>query len=109
MLGGFGVESLYQQVIGNPSLVCDVNSKFLIPESPLLESPPPCMSVGERFYTVAEISGRLKLSPDKVRRIFHNERGVVVFENRLGGRRRYSTLRIPESVLERVIRRCQKP
>ena len=60
----------------------------------------------ERHYTVAEIAKLWQLSPDAVRRLFRNEPGVVV----LGGtgprvrKRKYLTLRIPQSVLERVHR-----
>ncbi|MGA2072569.1 MAG: hypothetical protein ABSH52_03620 [Terriglobia bacterium] len=62
--------------------------------------------VAERFYTVAEIGEAWKLSPDKVRRLFQDEPGVLVLENRgIVSRRRYRTLRIPECVLERVTRR----
>lgn len=61
----------------------------------------------ERHYTVAEISTMWNLSPDAVRRLFEDEPGVLVFGHTgaAGGRRRYTTLRIPESVVERVHRR----
>src|ERR1700722_5441184 len=61
------------------------------------------VSNGECF-TIQEIAARWKLSPDKVRRIFAQEEGVLVFHNepRCGNRRRYSTLRIPRGVLLRV-------
>ena len=60
----------------------------------------------ERHYSVSEIAALWKLSQDAVRKIFHDEPGVLV----LGGqettnKRRYTTLRIPESVLQRVHRR----
>jgi hypothetical protein len=61
---------------------------------------------GERHYTVAEIAEMWNLSTDAVRRLFCNEPGVVILGN--SGRRdkrRYRTLRIPQSVLERVHRR----
>ena len=61
--------------------------------------------MSERFFTVAEIAETWKLSPDKVRRLFEGEPDVLVFENKSTfSRRRYRTLRIPESVLERVSR-----
>ena len=45
------------------------------------------------------------LSPDAVRRIFRDEPGVLVLGDRNPrSRRRYVTLRIPQSVLERVHR-----
>ena len=62
--------------------------------------------VEERHYTPAEIAHLWHLSPDKVRRIFQDEPGVLIFEDKSTFfRRRYRTLRIPESVLERVTRR----
>lgn len=62
----------------------------------------------ERHYTVAEIAAMWKLSRDAVRRLFAKEPGVLVLGQTDGKRqkRRYTTLRIPESVVERVHRRC---
>lgn len=59
----------------------------------------------EPFYTPKEIAERLKLSTDKVIRLFEKEPGVMIIQNE-GARykRRYRTLRIPESVLERFTR-----
>lgn len=66
-------------------------------------------AIGERHYTVDEIAKLWKLSRDKVRRLFENEPGVLVLENRSAfSKRRYRTLRIPESVAERVYRRLLK-
>lgn len=61
---------------------------------------------GERHYSIAEVAAIWHLSRDAVRKIFQNEPGVLVLGN-LGssGTRRYTTLRIPQSVLERVHRR----
>jgi hypothetical protein len=59
----------------------------------------------ERHYTVAEIAEMWKLSKDAVRRLFCKEPGVLTLGNPTNGRkRRYTTLRIPQSVLERVHR-----
>jgi hypothetical protein len=63
-------------------------------------------SYAERHYAVAEIATMWGLSSDAVRKLFQDEPGVLV----LGGqgvphKRRYTTLRIPESVLQRVHRR----
>jgi hypothetical protein len=63
-----------------------------------------------RHYTVAEIGALWSLSDDAVRKIFEREPDVLV----IGGqrspsrKRRYTTLRIPEFVLERVHRRFSK-
>jgi hypothetical protein len=69
------------------------------------------MPVTPRFavqhYTVAEVASLWKLSTDTVRKLFEDEPDVLVIGNqeRRFGRRRYSTLRIPEFVVERVYRR----
>ena len=61
----------------------------------------------ERHYSVAEIAVLWSLSTDAVRSLFAREHGVMV----LGGdastptKRRYRTLRIPESVVQRVHQR----
>ena len=60
-----------------------------------------------RHYSPAEIAERWSLSVDSVRKLFENEPGVLVLGNVAPrrGRRSYTTLRIPEHVLERVHRR----
>jgi hypothetical protein len=59
----------------------------------------------ERHYTVAEVAAMWKISLDTVRRLFRNEPGVIALGNtKPQGRRRYVTLRIPQSVLEKVYR-----
>jgi len=67
-------------------------------------------SFAERHYTVAEVAAMWNLSPDKVRRLFENEPGVVVLGDEAPhrGKRRYRTLLIPESVVERVHRRLSR-
>jgi hypothetical protein len=57
----------------------------------------------ERHFTVAEIALMWNLSEDAIRRLFRNEPGVVIFgAPTRGSKRRYTTMRIPESVLQRV-------
>lgn len=65
------------------------------------------VAFAERHYIVAEISQMWQLSPDSVRRLFEREPGVLVIGGDMTkrGARRYRTLRIPESVAERVHRR----
>jgi len=59
----------------------------------------------ERHRTVKQIAESWELSEDAVRRIFENEPGVLVLANRSRpGTRRYRTLRIPQSVEQRVYR-----
>ena len=57
----------------------------------------------ERHFSPAELAEAWNLSADTIRRLFENEPGVVVFENPArSSSRRFRTLRIPESVAERV-------
>jgi hypothetical protein len=60
----------------------------------------------ERHYSPAELGELWGLSAKTVRRMFENEPGVLVFENPLrSSSRRFRTLRVPESVAERVYSR----
>ena len=65
------------------------------------------LDFAQRHYSVPQLAELWNLSPDAVRRLFEDEPGVLV----LGGnksakrRRQYTTLRIPEGVVERVYRR----
>jgi len=65
------------------------------------------MAFAEPHFTIAQIAEMWQLSPDSVRRLFMNEPGVLVLgaEVTRRGTRRYTTLRIPKSVAERVHRR----
>ncbi len=57
----------------------------------------------ERHYAVTEIAEMWSLSADKVRELFEKEPGVLVIGERSPRhKRRYVTLRIPQTVLERV-------
>ena len=70
----------------------------------------PLERFNERHYTVIEIAERWNLSRDVVRKLFEDEPDVLVLGNdgsRI--RRGYHTLRIPESVMERVHRRLCNP
>jgi hypothetical protein len=59
---------------------------------------------------VGQIAELLSLSADVVRRLFEREPGVLVLGNDGSRRKRgYHTLRIPESVMERVYRRICNP
>lgn len=62
----------------------------------------------EQYYTPQQMAERLAVSTNSARRLFQNEPGVVKMgepSRRLGRalKRRYFTLRIPESVAVRVI------
>jgi hypothetical protein len=62
----------------------------------------------ERHYSVAEVAAMWNLSQDKVRKIFQNEPVLILPGQGSGHVRRYTTMRIPESVLQRVHRRMIK-
>jgi len=62
----------------------------------------------ERYLTVLEVAERLKVNDETVRRLFLNEPGVLVICFPRRGRRVYRTLRIPESVFQRVLTRLTK-
>lgn len=60
----------------------------------------------ERHYSPSQLAEQWNLSEDTVRRIFEGESDVLVFENpQKVSERRRRTMRIPESVAERVYRR----
>jgi hypothetical protein len=62
----------------------------------------------ERHYTVLEVAALWSLSDRTIRRIFEDEPGVVYWGSAISPRkRRYQTLRIPETVLRRVYQRLQ--
>ena len=63
-----------------------------------------------RHYTVAEIAKLWNLSDEAVRGIFQNEPDVLILGDQRprGHKRRYTTLRIPEFVVERVHRKLSK-
>jgi transcriptional regulator GlxA family with amidase domain len=56
----------------------------------------------ERHYSIEELTELWGMSDDLVRRLFLHEPSVVVFFKSRPGRRAYRTLRIPESVVQRV-------
>jgi hypothetical protein len=61
----------------------------------------------ESVLTPQEIAKQLKVHPKTIQRMFIDEPGVVVLgeEDRRDGKRQYVTLRIPESVVQRVHKR----
>ena len=65
----------------------------------------------ERHYAVTELAEMWNLSTDKIRELFDGEPGVLVIgERNSRHKRRYVTLRIPQSVVERVhARLASKP
>lgn len=58
------------------------------------------------ILTVAEVAALMALSQKTVTRLFEKERGVLILERPTSmHKRRYRTIRIPNAVYERVIRR----
>jgi transcriptional regulator GlxA family with amidase domain len=58
----------------------------------------------EQYSSVEEVAAELKLSRDTVRRLFEQEAGVIVLQKPYSRfKRRYRTLRIPQSVKTRVL------
>lgn len=64
----------------------------------------------KRHYSPKEVAELWNVSVDSVRKLFENEPGVLVIGNITPrrGKRSYTTLRIPEHVLERVHRRLSR-
>jgi predicted transcriptional regulator len=61
--------------------------------------------MNEQFRTVAEVAEMLGVSKDTVRRLFADEPGVIDLGRYIAGcgKRRYRVLRIPSSVVNRVL------
>lgn len=66
------------------------------------------VGIEEVYFTVTKVAERLKINEDTVRRLFLNEPGVLVICFPRRGRRVYRTLRIPETVLQRVVTRLTR-
>ena len=60
----------------------------------------------ERHYTVAELAKMWNFSTEFVRQIVRGEQGVTEWVRQQPGRRRYSVIRVPQSVAERLYRRA---
>jgi pSer/pThr/pTyr-binding forkhead associated (FHA) protein len=83
---------------------------------PIKASPRPTLSKTEerdvsveKHYSVAELAKIWNLSENTIRRIFENEPNVLkwgITEGRF--KRRYTTLRIPETVVSRVHRELRR-
>lgn len=78
------------------------------PPSAIAGVPPSPSAVTERHYAVAEVAELWNLSTDAIRKLFQDEPGVLVIGSQSPHKRRYTTLRIPASVLQRVHRRMTK-
>ncbi len=107
-LDDHGVRSARQlfrvDVIGNITLHLGKTAQVPVPVS-MVRSP---QSEGntiatERHYSVFEVAEMWNVSSETIRRLFHNEPGVLIFgsaETRY--KRNRETMRIPASIVERV-------
>jgi hypothetical protein len=63
----------------------------------------------ERHYTPSDVADLWRFNPETIRRLFQDEPGVMVLHAPARkGKRPYKTIRIPQSVLERVRARLQR-
>jgi hypothetical protein len=65
----------------------------------------------EKHYSINEISEQLNMSFERTRQLVKDEPGVLRFppESTSGQRRSRSMYRIPESVMQRILRRSANP
>ena len=65
----------------------------------------------EKHYTIAELSEVLSISLERTRQLVMDEPGVLKFapESKKGKPARRTMYRIPESVVQRILRRCANP
>lgn len=65
----------------------------------------------EKHYTINELSERLHMSFERTRQLVKDEPGVLRFqaESMSGKQRSRSMYRIPESVVQRIVRRSANP
>jgi hypothetical protein len=60
----------------------------------------------DELLTIAEVAARLKISTDTATRLFEDESGVLdLGSHEALHKRRYRTLRIPTSVLNRMLQK----
>ncbi len=63
----------------------------------------------ERHYAPVEVAELWHFNVETIRNLFQPEPGVLVLQAPFKkGKRRYTTIRIPQSVLERVHKRLQR-
>ncbi len=65
-------------------------------------------TLNECHYAVSEPAKMWRLSPATIRRLFQQEAGVLRFGKEKRGHYRAYVTSIPESVAERVYRRCMR-
>jgi hypothetical protein len=64
----------------------------------------------EKHYTINDLTELLSMSFERTRQLVKDEPGVLRFTRESAGKRRTRTMyRIPESVVERILRRSANP
>ncbi|MEI9972437.1 MAG: hypothetical protein WDO73_10515 [Ignavibacteriota bacterium] len=92
-------------VMGNQ---CAVNREAPAAASVGAAVPATVVSI-ERHDSAGEIADIWGLNVETIRRVFDREPGVVVLQGPVKkGRRPYKTIRVPQTVLDRVHRRLQR-
>lgn len=70
----------------------------------------PKHAIDETVYTADELAERLKVHPATIRKMFIDEPGVIRLGHAgLRGKKQYFSLRIPASVVHRVVGRMKVP
>jgi hypothetical protein len=68
------------------------------------------VTLAQHHYRVKDLAAMWGLSPAAIRRLFRNQHGVLRFGRpKKGHQRDYVSLRIPQSVAQRVYRACLVP
>jgi len=91
-----------------PLAIRQAEMRSRLADFPLPEQP--ASAATQRHFSVREVACLWGLGPDAVRDLFMKEPGVLVIgHERSRNKRAYRTLRIPESVVQRVHRRLSRP
>jgi transcriptional regulator GlxA family with amidase domain len=87
----------------------DNNNRYQVHEESSLRIPPSSAPAFEKHFSVNELAEWWGLSERTIRRMFDSEPGVVVLErSETRFKRAYKTVRIPQSVAQRVYRKLKK-
>lgn len=65
------------------------------------------MGISERIFTPKEIAEHYQISVHTAQNLFRNEAGTIRLANQKPGRRQRTLLRVPESVVNRVMQSKQ--
>lgn len=85
------------------------NNQYEVNGESAARIPPSSAPAFERHFSVRELAALWGLSERTIRRMFASEPGVVALtRNETRSKRAYKTMRIPESVAQRVYRRLRR-